>query len=291
MDVSIIIINYNTENLILNCVESIYKNTKDIEFEILVVDNASPKKPLILPIDKRIKFIQSSDNLGFGRANNLGAQHAQGKFLFLLNPDTVLLNNAVNVLYDYISQRDSVGACGPNLYTEELTSNLSFSVLNTGIWQEFVDSRGFTKRKFNKTFNDTNRSMSVPFVSGAALMVRKKVFYEVGGFSRRFFMYYEDNDLCLSIIRKGFKIVNLPSAKIIHLDGKSFTFKQEREILSLRGRKIYYIKNYGSLYFYLSCIIFTINNGLNLLWFLLRKRKDLTDVYWFKIKNVWCCHY
>lgn len=289
MDVSIIIINYNTEGLILNCLDSIFQKTEYVKFEIIVVDNNSTRKPKSLPIDTRIQYIQSKRNLGFGKANNLGAQYAKGEFILFLNPDTLLINNAIKALHDYISKREYVGACGPNLYTKELTPNLSFSTLKTGIWQEFVDSRGFTKNKFNKSFNDTNICLSVPFVSGAAMMVRKKIFDDVGGFSNKFFMYYEDNDLCLSITRKGYQITNIPYSKIIHLDGQSFTFKKEREILSLRGRKTFYKKNYGIAYFYLSSIIYILNNIINLSWFKYKKKTVLAESYLFRIKNILRC--
>lgn len=95
MDVSIIIVNYNTEKLILECLDSIYGETYDIEYEIIVVDNNSPRLPTVLKEDKRIKYIHSEINLGFGNANNLGAKFAEGKFLFCLNPDTRLVNNAI----------------------------------------------------------------------------------------------------------------------------------------------------------------------------------------------------
>lgn len=286
MDVSIIIVNYNTEKLILECLDSIYGETYDIEYEIIVVDNNSPRLPTVLKEDKRIKYIHSEINLGFGNANNLGAKFAEGKFLFCLNPDTRLVNNAIKILHDYINTRIDVGACGPNLYKDDLTPNLSFSMLSASIYQEFIDSRGFTKKKYNKTFNDTGECMDVEFSSGAALMIRKSLFDEIGGFCCKFFMYYEDNDICNEIIKKGFRIINIPYSKIIHLDGKSFTFKEERELISLKGRKIYFIKNFGIVYYYISNLIFILNNSVNLLYFLIKRNGDITKALWFRIKKI-----
>lgn len=285
MDVSVIIINYNTEKLVLDCLDSIYAKTEGVDFEIIVVDNNSSKEPLILKGDKRIKYIRSEINLGFGNANNLGAKYAGGLFLFCLNPDTLLVNNAIKILYTYISTRNNVGACGPNLYKDDLTPNFSFSVLPTGIYQEFIDSRSITK-KCNKIFNNTDECMDVNFSSGAALMIGRSLFDEIGGFSKEFFMYYEDNDICRKVRKKGYRIVNVPQSKVIHLDGKSFTFKRERELLSLKGRRIYYENNYGILYYYLSCLCFILNNCINLLYFLIIQKNDTAKLLQFRMKNV-----
>lgn len=285
MDVSVIIINYNTEKLVLDCLDSIYAKTYGIDFEIIVVDNDSSKEPLMLKEDKRIKYIRSEINLGFGNANNLGAKYARGVYLFCLNPDTLLVNNAIKILYNFISTRNDVGACGPNLYKDDLTPNISFSVLPTGIYQEFIDSRSITK-KHNMTFNNTDECMDVNFSSGAALMIRRSLFDEIGGFGKDFFMYYEDNDICRKIKGGGYRIVNIPQSRVIHLDGKSFTFKKERELLSLKGRRIYYENNYGIVYYYFSSVCYILNNCINLLYFLIIQKNDTAKLLWFRMKNV-----
>ena len=115
MDVSIIIVNYNTKDLLCQCVDSIYDKTSNVEFEIIVVDNDSSdgSKELFIK-DKRIRFIEAGGYLGFGKANNLGVDAAKGKYVFFLNSDTILMNNAVKLFYDYCEshEKDRLGAVG-----------------------------------------------------------------------------------------------------------------------------------------------------------------------------------
>ena len=129
MQVSIIIVNYNTKRITQNCINSIIKFTKDISFEIILVDNASndESKSFFRSLDG-IKFIESNDNLGFGRANNLGFSYSTGKYIYLLNSDTILLNNAVKEFYDFMeSQPQSVSCLGSKLLSEDgISENNSY---------------------------------------------------------------------------------------------------------------------------------------------------------------------
>ncbi len=125
MQVSIIIVNYNTKELIKNCINSIYENTKDIDFEIIVSDNGSTDGSVeMLKNDfPNVILIENNANLGFGKANNNGLKVAKGEYIFYLNSDTVLLNNAVKMFYDYWEQnlqKDKIGALGANLLNEKL---------------------------------------------------------------------------------------------------------------------------------------------------------------------------
>lgn len=272
MDVSIIIVNYNTEKLILDCIDSIYEKTEGLEFEVIVVDNDSPDKPDILRNDKRIKFIQSETNLGFGKANNLGAAYAGGKYLFCLNPDTLLINNAVKVLYDFMESHPECGVCGSNLYHEDMTPGHSYEMLEPGILQEFVNSRNSTYRRFNEDFNPTEMPKKVSHVVGAALMISKVLFDETGGFDKDFFMYLEETYLCYQVKKRGYGIYNVPSSKIIHLEGKSFTLRKRFEDTYASGRKTFFIKRYGKVYFCLSNLCYSLNALVNVVYFSLIKR-------------------
>lgn len=111
--VSIIIVNYNTAKLVKDCIDSIYSHTHDVGFEVIVVDNCSQAEDLaILKTDNRCHLIVAPENLGFGRANNLGAERAKGDYVFLLNPDTLLVNDAVSILYHYLAEHPTVGVAG-----------------------------------------------------------------------------------------------------------------------------------------------------------------------------------
>ena len=171
MDVSIIVVNYNTEKLILNCLDSIYEKTEGLDFEIIVVDNNSPNKPQVLKVDSRIEYIQSETNLGFGKANNLGAQYAKGKYLFCLNPDTILINNAVKELYKFMIEHKDIGICGANLYQANMSAGHSYEMLSPGIRQEIINSRHCSSKRYNEDFNITNSPKEVAHVVGAALMI------------------------------------------------------------------------------------------------------------------------
>ncbi len=121
MDVSIIIVNYNTTELLINCIHSIYDKTINVKYEIIVVDNNSIKSPgsILLKLFPDVVFIQSHTNLGFGKANNKGVEYSNGKYLFFLNSDTILLNNAVYKLYDFLEhiEDNRIVAVGGNLFT------------------------------------------------------------------------------------------------------------------------------------------------------------------------------
>lgn len=282
MDVSIIIVNYNTEKLILDCIQSIHEKTEGISFEIIVVDNASPNEPSILKKDSRIKYIQSETNLGFGRANNLGAKYAKGDYLHFLNPDTILINNAIKELYDFIKVHSQCGICGSNLYHGDITPGHSYEMLEPSIYQEFVNSRTFTFMKFNENFNKTNIPKEVSHVVGASLMISKKLFNEIGGFNKDFFMYLEETYLCYEVKKKGYNIYNIPSSKIIHLEGKSIKLRKHHEDLYANGRKTYMIKRYGIIYFIISNFFYSLNSFINAIYFFMTGKKEEGKLWTYK---------
>lgn len=253
MDVSIIIVNYNTELLILDCINSIYEKTNDLNFEIIVVDNNSPNKPEKLKTDQRIKYIQSESNLGFGRANNLGAAHARGEYLFCLNPDTILVNNAIKILYDYIINDSSIGVLGGNLLSKEMKGIHSFSIISPGILNEIILLLRLSM--LNSQYNNGDKAIDVGYITGADLMINKRLFNDIGGYNKDFFMYFEETYLCYEVKSLGYRVVNLPQSLIIHLEGKSFNLNKRREDLYYSSRKLYLIKRYNRLYYYVCNII------------------------------------
>lgn len=254
IDVSIIIVNYNTSKLILSCIDSIEKYTSDINYEIIIVDNNSSKDCSldILQKDKRITFVQSKDNLGFGRANNLGVQYSSGDYLFFLNPDTLLINNAIFILFEYLSNHSDTAIVGGNLFDENQQPIHSFKRIFPSFFSEFDVSVGriISKMLFgiNTDFNHTECPMDVAQITGADLMIKRDVFELLKGFDSDFFMYYEETDLCYRTKNKGFAIKSCPNAKIIHLEGKSITFSSEREKRFQDGRYVYFHKHYGMVY-------------------------------------------
>lgn len=286
MDVSVIIVNYNTERLILDCLDSIYEKTEGLDFEIIVVDNDSPNKPEILKSDNRIKYIQSAVNLGFGKANNLGAENAKGEYLFCLNPDTLLVNNAIKELYDFMETHPECGICGANLYHDDMTPTHSYEKLKPGILQELINSRSITSKRFNEQFNTTCFPKLCSYVTGATLFIKKNLFISVGGYDKDFFMYYEDTYLCYTVSRLRLKIYNVPKAMVIHLEGKSSELRKHIEDMYWEGRKLYYKKVFGKVYYYFSNSIISINLIINIIYlFLSGKRKEI-NISLYRLKKI-----
>jgi len=249
VDVSIIIVNYNTISCLIGAIESILSETKDIEYEVIIVDNNSSdnsKNILAEKYGSRIIYLGLSENIGFGRANNEAAKIAKGVNLFLLNPDTVLLNNAVKILSDFLNSNAEVGACGGNLFNENMQPALSFTVMLPSLPQTIDETFGYpvTRIKVGKSrnFNYTNKPLKAACVIGADMMIRKELFDELGGFDGDFFMYHEEMELCFRINKAGYKIYSIPDALIQHLEGKSISNDKERIKRKFHARALYLSK-------------------------------------------------
>lgn len=255
MDVSIIVVNYNTKDITSECINSVYEKTIGISFELILVDNASTDgSKEYFQRDNRIIYIYSEENLGFGRANNLGLTKAKGRNILFLNPDTLLINNAIKILSDYIDHNVSVGACGGNLYDSDMNPAISYKRLFPGIAEECNNLLFHIPEKiyYGKSWfhNFTSKIIKVANISGADLMIKKSVLDKVGSFSPDFFMYYEETDLCFRIHKSGYNLISLPQAKIQHLEGKSFqsSVNIKRLQFSEDGRMVFYKRNYSTNY-------------------------------------------
>lgn len=247
MDVSVIIVNYNTRQMTCDCLHSIRMHTKDINYEVIVVDNASTDGSVehIKTHFDGIRVISSDRNLGFGKANNKGALEARGKYLFFLNSDTLLLNNAIHFFYNYMERNKEVGAVGGILLNEQ--GQVSFS------YNRFPSPRTEIKYVLNKLFRRPtiptlpSQPVSVDFISGADLFIPKVIFERLNGFDPEFFMYYEEVDLQKRMELLGLKRIILPGVRIIHLEGGSFASKRltfSRFLLAQKSFNRYIAKHY-----------------------------------------------
>ena len=296
MDVSIIYVNYKTSDLILNSIKSVKEKTKGIFYELIVVDNDSQDNSLELIKNRypEVICIQSGENLGFGKANNLGLEKAKGDFVFFLNPDTLLKNDAISILYNFLVRNPNVGACGGNLFDEKNNPTTSFGRVYPsfcrGILSIFYIPPLFVRYPKSIFFNYEKNPINVAFIIGADLMIRRSVISSVGGFEPEFFMNYEETELCKRIRGSGFDIYSIPSAEIIHLEGRASYIKQSRLFFLYEGQYIYFRKVYGYkgalLIFYIS----QLKNYIRIFQFfmLYNKKKRL---YWkMKLetnKHVW----
>ncbi len=262
MDVSIIIVNYNTLQLTKNCINSVFEKTNGLEFEVILVDNASSDgSKEYFEKDERIKYIYNSENVGFGRANNLGYKYAKGDYIFLLNSDTLLLNNAIYELVDFMNNHHEIAICGGQLFNSDMKKCNSYGLLLPSIKQEFdtLFRNRFSKRLRQKLVSDLSSDgfATIGYVIGADMMLRRDKIEEIGMFDPDFFMYYEETEMTYRYASRGYKSVFYPKAEIQHLEGKSFSFKEKRVKMFLSSRRLYYKKTgHNNLYYYICTLVY-----------------------------------
>ncbi|GAA5086432.1 glycosyltransferase family 2 protein [Chryseobacterium ginsengisoli] len=248
MRVSIIIVNYNTKVITNNCIDSIISKTQDIEYEIILVDNGSTDgSKEHFQQRKDIKYIYSEENLGFGKANNLGNKYASGEFLFILNSDTILIENSIKILKNFFENNENqlnIGVLGAVLCDENLNminTAGSFPQIKFYI-SDYLNLFFKTKYKtYEKIhFDDITK---VDMVSGADMFLRKELFDEVQGFDEKFFLYFEETDLQKRIanLSKINYITN--QTNIIHLEGASSKVNNWKRKIIQDSQTLYFRKN------------------------------------------------
>lgn len=262
MDVSIIFVNYKTKDLTINAIKSVVEKTQGIDFEIFVVDNNS-QDGSIEAIEKefpQINIIKNTANTGFGAANNIAIKRAKGKYILCLNTDTLLINNAIKIMYDFMEKEDSknIAVCGGTLYNEN--SNYIMSYAN---FPNLFNSLSFSwilKRLFPMIRNkkEPTNIKEVDFITGADIFFRKSILDKVGLFDETFFMYAEEVDLCKRIKNEGYSIKIIPQAKIIHLEEKSSKNFWENSRMRVKSKYLYARKNQSIIEIFLMKISYII---------------------------------
>lgn len=259
---SIIIVNYNTKHLTADCIDSIIAKTAEVEYEIILVDNASSDgSQEKFSSDGRILFLEAGDNLGFGKANNLGAQHAKGDYIFFLNSDTLLLNNAIYEMWRYCEEHkeDNIGGLGCILCDGNNQRCHSYAKLNT--WKDIVKSyfiAPFCKSKAKEIMamdaeDESKDAFEVGYVTGADLFVSRKVIDECGCFDPDFFMYSEESEMQWRFKKHGYKNMIIKSPKIMHLEGMSQAKKKSptmKKIIMTQSSLYLYVKKTSSSFQY-----------------------------------------
>lgn len=254
IDVSIIIVTYNTYSITNDCIKSIYEKTEGISFEIIVVDNASKDgSKELFENDFRISYVYLNENIGFGRANNVALKKAKGRNILFLNSDTLLINNAIKILSDFLDQSCKAGAVGGNLYSDNGTALHSYRRLTPMFFEiNLMFATIPSKLLFgkNEEHNHTQYPIIVNTIVGADLMIKKSVLDKVGGFDERFFMYCEETELCHRVRKTGYKLFSIPSAQIVHLEGASFSEERffERIKMNRKSLNLYCSLHYGAFY-------------------------------------------
>jgi GT2 family glycosyltransferase len=254
-DVSVILVNYKTSRLTHMAIESLQRMSHYFSYEIIIVDNSMDENEYKSLYDLRsdsTTLIKASSNLGFGKANNMGAKVASGKYLFFLNTDTLLLNNAIFELYSFMEKNPDVGVCGCNLFTKESKPSHSFYREEKNLQGDlyFSGPLAYITKCLGRRndFNYSQKPIQIRgYVCGAALMIGNETFQSLNGFDSDIFMYAEEALLCYRVIHElNMKIYNVPSGKITHLEGGSFSsISYNRAKMMVDGNYIYYCKAYG----------------------------------------------
>jgi N-acetylglucosaminyl-diphospho-decaprenol L-rhamnosyltransferase len=256
VQLSIIFVNWNSSKYLQQCVASIYEHTRDVRFELIVVDNASPDEDadILTQQFKDLKLIKNPENIGFGRANNLGFKHSTGMYVLFLNPDTKLISPAIKVMLTQLEILEDVGILGCRLLNSDLSVQSSCiqrfpTILNQALNTDFLRQRLPQSRLWGTSPLLSNRGApaKVEVISGACMMIKRDVFERIGMFSEEYFMYAEDLDLCRKATRTGYDNYFIGEAMIIHHGGKSST-PQSAIVMKWHSMLRYFVKNHGYNY-------------------------------------------
>lgn len=251
MKVSILIVNYNTKSHLQKALESIVLHASTISHEVVVVDNNSTDGSVehLRPLFPEVRFIESSENVGFAAGNNLGQPHCSGEYLFYLNPDTELTEGALQQLIAHLDTHPEIGLVAPKLVYGNGQLQRSIRPFYS-YWSSFFDNRYLPPliarlpwlQRFVPFVLNHDVSQTVDWVKGAGMLVRKSLADELMGFDEQFWIYGEEIDLCKRIWDAGYSIFYLHSATIIHYEGQS----------TRQSSVAMFIQNYRSFYILLA---------------------------------------
>jgi GT2 family glycosyltransferase len=256
MDLSIIIVNWKVKDLLEKCLRSIFEQTKNIEFEIFVVDNASGDGSVEMVREKfpQVNLTASSKNLGFAKGNNLAIKKARGRYVLLLNPDTEILDNALEKTVKFMDVHPECGIAGCKLLNPNLSLQPSVRAFPTFASQAFILLKfhhlfPHSKAMYHYLMQDFDyeKTQEVDQVMGAFMMIRREVIEKIGLLDENFWIWFEEVDYCKRAKIAGWKILYTPEAKIIHHFGQSF-----KQVLNVQKQKVfnrslsYYFKKHGT---------------------------------------------
>ncbi len=252
IDLSIIIVNWNTKQLLLDCLASVYCTVHQVTFEIIVVDNASTdgSAEAVSREYPNVTLIVNPSNLGFAGANNRALKRMRGKYAVLLNSDTLLKESALENMVDFMERHPEAGLCGPQLLNSDETKQVSagnFPVLLTEFMSKILVQYLFPK-KYRAAFSTRHSAFDGPtqvdVVVGACMMVRRTAIEAVGMLDDEYFFLYEETDWCYRMHRAGWSVYHLPDVRIYHFGGQSrkeINLRSRAE--SWRSRYLFYKKN------------------------------------------------
>jgi GT2 family glycosyltransferase len=258
-DVSIIVVNWNTKDLVRDCLASVYRQTKHITFEVIVVDNGSHdgSGEMIKTEFPQAILIENPDNKGFAAANNQAMAVATGRYLLLLNSDTVVLNNAIHKTVSFADAHPEAAVVGCRILNPDrevqptcfmFPSLLNTLLSSTYLYKLFPKSKFFGREHMTWWSRDCVREVEV--VTGCFMLVRRKAIEQVGVMDERFFVYGEETDWCYRFRKAGWKVLFTPHAEIIHLCGASTRQVKSEMILQLHKSKLLLFRKHRNFLVY-----------------------------------------
>lgn len=242
IELSIIIVNYNGLKYIKDCFNSLHKNLTNISYEIIVIDNKSTDKSCDYIIENypEIVLIQSEENFGFGKGNNVAVKKAKGKYLLLINNDTIVLDN-LSPIIKFFEKDEKLGVVGINMVDANKKYIPAFgnfpNIRNMFQFKEIFNTSQKLKKGFDKEIYE------VDWLTGSFLFLTTRLYREINGFDEDYFMYVEDVDFCKRIADKGYKRIFLSQFKYIHFVG----FNNSKNHLLIKGCEIYIVKHFKGL--------------------------------------------
>lgn len=259
LDLSVIILNMNRERLLQECLESLYRRTEGISFEVIVVDNASTDGSVEMVKRKfpQVILIENDENLGFTKANNQGIRIARGKYILLLNNDTKILDNSLKKLVQFMETNEDAGVVGCRLKDERGSDQISFARHGTFL-TEFLFFAFFIIKSFDNPITnwklmknvDSNRTLKVDWVSGCFFAVRRDVFHRIGLLDENIFAYYEDDEFCHRVnTLTNYAVYFYPEISILHYG--QMTLRDENVHLvkiAFNSVRYYFSKIYAQQY-------------------------------------------
>jgi len=232
---SIIIVNYKSEKYLAKCIFSIKEKILNVEHEIIVINNDN----LDIQCPSGVGLINSDKNIGFGAACNVGAKKAQGELLWFLNPDTEIVSSNISELIHDFDENGRAAIIGPKLITSDGKTQKWIAGEEITIVSTILNNLGYTR---DQKIWESENLVECAWVSAAAMFIKKDVFEKLGGFDEKFFMYFEDIDLCQRARKLGYKILYFPEFAIKHIGGGSFISKIKQKKYYYKAQFKYFLK-------------------------------------------------
>ena len=259
VDVSIIIVSWNTRDILCNCLESVYKQTRKVDFEVIVIDNASVDGSVEMVKNKfhSVNLIANSRNRGFAAANNQGIAIAKGRFVLLLNSDTITLDDAISKTVSFADDNPDAAVVACKVLNPDKTlqptcfmfpSILNMVLSSSYIYKLFPRSKFFGRQHMTWWNRDDVREVDA--ATGCYMLVRREAIEQVGVMDERFFVYGEETDWCYRFHKAGWTVLFTPAAEIIHLHGASTEQRKSEMTLQRRGSVLLFWKKHRGCFAY-----------------------------------------